>query len=96
MNCRFFTRVQTAELIRVRFGLPCSRKTLEKWAVVGGGPRFVRSGARVLYPEDEIVAWFESRTSGRMASTSAIARPSKSKPFDISEPSYKNKLNEIN
>lgn len=36
-------------------------KTLEKWAVTGGGPRFRRHGRRVLYHRDDLERWSEER-----------------------------------
>lgn len=72
MNSEFLTRDKAAKYILERYGLPCAKKTLEKWAVIGGGPRFVRCGARVLYSPLDIDAWMKARTSGPMASTSAL------------------------
>lgn len=41
--------------------------TLENWRVAGTGPRFIKSGRRVLYDPDDIAAWREAR---RFQSTS--------------------------
>ena len=34
-----------------------SPRTLEQWRWLGNGPRYVKIGARVLYPESEIEAF---------------------------------------
>jgi hypothetical protein len=37
--------------------------SLNKWASVGGGPRFRKFGRRPLYAPSDLIAWAESRTS---------------------------------
>ena len=39
--------------------LGISRKTLEKWRVVGGGPRYRKLGRLVRYAEDDLHEWAE-------------------------------------
>jgi predicted DNA-binding transcriptional regulator AlpA len=34
-----------------------SRKTLDNWRTTGRGPRFLKLGARVLYPKTELEAF---------------------------------------
>ncbi|WP_394728189.1 helix-turn-helix transcriptional regulator [Altererythrobacter sp. GH1-8] len=41
--------------------------TLENWRVQGVGPKFIKSGRKVLYDPDDIEAWRKSR---RFQSTS--------------------------
>lgn len=36
-------------------------KTLESWRQVGGGPRFSKAGRRVVYRQDWLNEWLESR-----------------------------------
>lgn len=36
-------------------------KTLEKWRVVGGGPRYVKLGRRVVYEVSDLDAWIDER-----------------------------------
>jgi hypothetical protein len=38
-----------------------SPRTLEKWRVIGGGPRFRKHGRRVVYRLEELETWSESR-----------------------------------
>jgi excisionase family DNA binding protein len=42
---------EAAERLRV------SKGTLANWRTAGGGPRFVKFGRRVLYPESELAAF---------------------------------------
>ena len=78
VNPEFLTRDKAAQYITEHFGLPCAKKTLEKWAVTGGGPKFVRCGARVLYSPRDIEVWIRGRTSAPLESTST--RPVEAKP----------------
>lgn len=42
---------ELAERLRVHVG------TLATWRVQGRGPKFIKSGKRVLYPVKEVEAW---------------------------------------
>ncbi len=53
---RIFVKTRDA----ARF-LGLSPKTLEKWRVVGGGPKFRKLGGAVLYDQHELTAWADSR-----------------------------------
>jgi excisionase family DNA binding protein len=55
-----------------RVGL--SRSTLAKLRLSGGGPRFVKLGAAVRYPEDELARWIDLKP--RQTSTSEQLEPS--------------------
>lgn len=57
--------LETSQRLRI------SEKTLEKWRITGGGPRFSKVGGRVFYPEDELEAWLRGRIH---ASTSERAK----------------------
>lgn len=37
--------------------LKCSKGTLANWRTAGGGPRFIKYGRKVLYPEAELIAF---------------------------------------
>jgi hypothetical protein len=39
-----------------------SPRTLEKYRVLGGGPRYKKLGARVFYTLSDLKAWLDSRT----------------------------------
>ncbi|ADK83488.1 DNA binding domain protein, excisionase family [Desulfarculus baarsii DSM 2075] len=57
----FLATPQAAELLGI------SRKTLEKWRLVGGGPSYCKVGRLVRYTSDDLQAWLDSR---RRVSTS--------------------------
>lgn len=46
--------------------LRCSRRTLEGYRNVGGGPEYCRTGGRVFYHREDLDAW---RRAGRAAHT---------------------------
>jgi hypothetical protein len=39
-----------------------STRTLERFRLVGGGPKYAKSGRKVLYRRDWLDAWLESRS----------------------------------
>ena len=41
--------------------LRVSPRTLQNWRVTGGGPEFIKLGARVLYSREKITAYLEDR-----------------------------------
>lgn len=55
MSDRLLTTHQASE----RVGL--ARATLAKLRITGGGPRFRKIGARVMYPEQELDKWLDSK-----------------------------------
>ncbi|WP_398498820.1 helix-turn-helix transcriptional regulator [Variovorax sp.] len=52
----FLTTDESAAFLRL------SPRTLEKLRVLGGGPRFRKLGARVVYALDDLCAWTDERT----------------------------------
>lgn len=57
-NPEFLTNDEAAAFLRL------SPRTLEKQRVLGGGPRFRKFGARVVYAADDLRTWADSRTYG--------------------------------
>ena len=55
---QFLTTDEAATFLRL------SPRTLEKQRVLGGGPRFRKFGARVLYAAEDLRAWADSRAYG--------------------------------
>jgi excisionase family DNA binding protein len=47
---------EAAEILR------CSRHSLNRWRLVGGGPRFVRVGRRVRYRRTDLAAFIAAST----------------------------------
>jgi len=50
------TNAEAAAFVRL------SPRTLEKFRVLGGGPRYKKLGARVRYSVEDLRAWLASRT----------------------------------
>lgn len=57
-NPEFLTNDEAAAFLRL------SPRTLEKQRVLGGGPRFRKFGARVLYAVSDLRAWADGRAYG--------------------------------
>ncbi len=57
-NSGFLTNDEAAAFLRL------SPRTLEKQRVLGGGPRYRKFGARVLYAAEDLRAWADSRAYG--------------------------------
>lgn len=57
-NPEFLTTDEAAVFLRL------SPRTLEKQRVLGGGPRFRKFGARVLYAASDLRVWADSRAYG--------------------------------
>jgi predicted DNA-binding transcriptional regulator AlpA len=64
---RLLDTYQAAE----RLGL--ARSSLAKLRLYGGGPQYLKLGAKVLYPEDAIDAWLAAKV--RHTSTTTSAQP---------------------
>jgi len=62
----FLTVTEVAQLLR------CSASSLNKWRLIGRGPRFVRVGSRIRYRPADIAAFVAEQTR---ASTSSEAPP---------------------
>ena len=57
-NPEFLTTDEAAVFLRL------SPRTLEKQRVLGGGPRFRKFGARVVYARTDLRTWADSRSYG--------------------------------
>ena len=51
---RLLRRTEAAQYIKGKWGYPCSPRTLAKYAVIGGGPRFRKAGRYPLYHPDDL------------------------------------------
>ena len=58
---KFLRRDSAADYVKRRWGLACSRGSLAKLAVAGGGPLFRSAGRFPLYTEDDLDAWAKAR-----------------------------------
>src|SRR5271168_1330219 len=58
---RLLRRSEAARHVRDKWGYPCSPKTLAKYAVIGGGPRFRKAGRYPLYHPDDLDGWINGK-----------------------------------
>jgi hypothetical protein len=72
MSARLLRRAEAAEHIHEKWGYPCSPRTLAKYAVIGGGPRFRKAGRYPLYHPDDLDRWISSKLSDPVTSTSSL------------------------
>jgi hypothetical protein len=71
---RLLRRSKAAQYITDTYGIPCSPKTLAKYACVGGGPPFRRAGRFPLYPVSGLDGWAKSKIGPLVRSTSELHR----------------------
>lgn len=66
----FLTTEEAGALLRL------SPRTLEKQRVLGGGPRFRKFGARVVYAASDLRSWADSRAFGMTSDPGYVQRDS--------------------
>ena len=59
---RLLNRQEAAAFLGER-GYRVAVASLNKWASIGGGPRFRKFSRRPLYAPSDLIAWAEARTS---------------------------------
>lgn len=69
-NPEFLTTDEAGAFLRL------SPRTLEKQRVLGGGPRFRKFGARVVYAAADLRAWADSHTYGMTSDPGYVQRDS--------------------
>lgn len=69
-NPEFLTTDEAGAFLRL------SPRTLEKQRVLGGGPRFRKFGARVVYAAVDLRAWADSRAYGMTSDPGYVQRDS--------------------
>lgn len=69
-NPEFLTTEEAGAFLRL------SPRTLEKQRVLGGGPRFRKFGARVVYAAADLRAWADSHTYGMTSDPGYVQRDS--------------------
>ncbi|MGR4870282.1 helix-turn-helix transcriptional regulator [Variovorax sp. LARHSF232] len=67
---QFLTTEEAGRFLRL------SPRTLEKQRVLGGGPRFRKFGARVVYAVQDLRAWADSRAYGMTSDPGYVQRDS--------------------
>lgn len=53
---RYLSNEEAAQLLKL------SPRTLEKFRVIGGGPRFRKFGRRVVYAASDLESWADARS----------------------------------
>jgi hypothetical protein len=66
---RLLSRKEAAAFL-CEHGYRVAVASLNKWASVGGGPKFRKFGRRPLYAPSDLLAWAEGRTTVPVSSTS--------------------------
>lgn len=56
-------------------GASPSAATLNKMAIVGGGPPFRKFSRSRIYADEDLVAWVEARMSAKVRSTAELPAP---------------------
>ena len=69
-NPEFLTTEEAGAFLRL------SPRTLEKQRVLGGGPRFRKLGARVVYAATDLRAWADGRAYGMTSDPGYVQRDS--------------------
>jgi hypothetical protein len=66
------TRAEASDYLKEK-GCPVAKGTLQKYATVGGGPRYVIFGNKALYTDAWLDEWVEEKISAPRCSTSEAA-----------------------
>jgi hypothetical protein len=64
---------QASAYLAERWAIRATPKTLAKWRVIGGGPRYRRASRDILYEPGVLDAWASTRISARDYSNTAEA-----------------------
>lgn len=63
VGTEFLSRADAADYLKSRWAMPCTKSTLAKYAVLGGGPEFRKLGRYPVYETAALDAWARSRLS---------------------------------
>ncbi|MFZ0457125.1 MAG: hypothetical protein WAM17_01505 [Rhodoplanes sp.] len=66
----FLRRDEAANYLRSKFGFRCSKQTLAKLAVLGGGPVYRKAGVTPIYDPTELDRWARTKIGPPRRSTS--------------------------
>lgn len=61
----YLTQDEAAKVLRL------SNRTLERYRILGTGPRFIRAGRRILYRSTDLTAWTEENTFSSVSEADA-------------------------
>jgi hypothetical protein len=69
---QYLTRKEASDYIKSK-GIPCSPKTLAKYATIGGSPEYRLFGnRRVVYEAEALDRWIENKLSKPVTSTNQL------------------------
>jgi predicted DNA-binding transcriptional regulator AlpA len=60
IEAKYLRRQAAADYLKAQYGVG-ARRTLDKLASIGGGPRFVKIGGAACYSPADLDAWMQSR-----------------------------------
>ena len=69
---KYLRRSEAADFL-CKMGVPCTRNTLAKMAVVGGGPLFRKLGSIPLYTPGDLEDWVASKLTKPVNSTAQLS-----------------------
>jgi hypothetical protein len=70
----FLRPAQASAYLAERWAIRATTKTLAKWRVIGGGPRWRRASRDILYEPAVLDAWASARISSRDFGSTAEAK----------------------
>jgi hypothetical protein len=73
-NATYLRPPQASTYLAERWGIRATTKTLAKWRVVSGGPRFRLANRDVLYESASLDEWAAARISARSFGSTAEAK----------------------
>ncbi len=62
-----------SDYLQLKHNIAVSMRTLDKWRVVGRGPKFEKLMARAYYQPEWLDQWVAEASSGPVTSTSALS-----------------------
>ena len=69
---KYLSRREAAQYVEEK-GLPLSKNTLQKYATVGGGPKFFKFGRRAVYCREDLNTWISDKLGQSVSSTSELS-----------------------
>ena len=72
---KLLRRTEASRYLRDKHSVQRAEQTLAKYAVIGGGPRFVKNSRWPLYPTDELDRYAARVLSRLVSSTTELKAP---------------------
>jgi hypothetical protein len=68
LQSKLLRRDEAARFVRETYSIPCSARTLAKFASIGGGPVYRYSGRFPIYDVADLAAWAKQKIGPRVNS----------------------------